>query len=311
MLLSFVSCETDSTEQAVFYTVKFETGGGSRVKEMKVLSGELIPVPEEPTKEGYVFDGWRDSKGKWLFAQYRVRGDMTLTAVWVDAKSMFEWESRDGEVTIKRYKGSLVDVTVPDIIAGYPVTTIADGAFEGALPEATSIITLGKNVVSVGARAFANCADVQISVGGKLEYVGEQAFLGCNGLKSVSFGSGAKSIPYEAFKNCSSLELVTLSDTVSDIAENAFEGCTSLARLVAHSSLASVGDGAFADCTSISAVLYYGEPDDWDKTDIAKGNDGNLSLEQAKLYIYSETAPEGESDVEYWHYDDNGRIRVW
>lgn len=40
------------------YTVKFETNGGSEVENQKVKSNSKVTKPEDPTREGYKFEGW-------------------------------------------------------------------------------------------------------------------------------------------------------------------------------------------------------------------------------------------------------------
>lgn len=40
------------------YTFKFETFGGSKVKPIKAKLGDTFPMPENPTKEGFLFGGW-------------------------------------------------------------------------------------------------------------------------------------------------------------------------------------------------------------------------------------------------------------
>ncbi|MBQ9940182.1 MAG: InlB B-repeat-containing protein, partial [Clostridia bacterium] len=41
-----------------YFTVRFETNGGSKVKTVTVDKNDVVAEPEAPTKEGYKFDGW-------------------------------------------------------------------------------------------------------------------------------------------------------------------------------------------------------------------------------------------------------------
>ena len=41
-----------------FLTVMFESNGGSAVESQSVMIGNYIEKPEDPTREGYLFDGW-------------------------------------------------------------------------------------------------------------------------------------------------------------------------------------------------------------------------------------------------------------
>lgn len=40
------------------YTVTFDSNGGIVVENVKVKDGEKIKKPEDPTYEGFIFDGW-------------------------------------------------------------------------------------------------------------------------------------------------------------------------------------------------------------------------------------------------------------
>lgn len=68
-------------------TVTFESNGGSPVAEMTVPCGERLEKPADPTREGYVFEGWYrdfDLKEAWNFKEDSVEGNMTLYAKWSD-----------------------------------------------------------------------------------------------------------------------------------------------------------------------------------------------------------------------------------
>lgn len=312
VLPSVISCDKDEpVVEDVYYTVTFDTVGGSSVDPMRVKNGGSIKAPADPEKEGYIFTGWRHGAVDWSFAEDKVNSDLTLTACWVDAKTVFQYTVTDEKITITKYVGSLLTVRVPSNMAGFPVVAIGEGAFVGTDPEKTKNIILGENITAVGANAFNGCEGIFIDVGGALTSVGEKAFYGCDGLSSVTFGEGAEVISYGAFANCSSLGAVTLSSTVRTIDENAFQGCTSLKTVMLHSSLRSVGDSAFLDCEALKAIYYYGTAEEWQTTEIAKENNGNSPLLGANFYIYSEEKPAEGAEGSYWHFEKNGNIRIW
>ena len=70
-------------------TVSFDTDGGSYIESVQVANGEKISRPEDPTKDGYIFDGWYVSNTsftedyKWSFLGYTVSENMTLYAKWI------------------------------------------------------------------------------------------------------------------------------------------------------------------------------------------------------------------------------------
>ena len=63
------------------YTITFKTNGGSTVDNITVRSGNTITEPEEPTKEGYIFDGWYLDGEEFNF-DTEISEDMTLVAKW-------------------------------------------------------------------------------------------------------------------------------------------------------------------------------------------------------------------------------------
>ncbi len=67
------------------FTVKFDTDGGSHVDSCKVMHSETVPVPEDPVKEGFVFDGWYLDQActvEWDIENDKVSESMTLYAGW-------------------------------------------------------------------------------------------------------------------------------------------------------------------------------------------------------------------------------------
>ena len=74
---------------AITYTVSFETNGGSSVADVKVVGGQKLAEPTDPTRSGYRFDGWYTDKD--LTAKYdfdkAVESNFTLYAKWTATSS--------------------------------------------------------------------------------------------------------------------------------------------------------------------------------------------------------------------------------
>ncbi len=314
MALGAVAC-TDKedpliTDNAVYYTVKFSTAGGTEIDSVNVKEGGYITEPKAPEKPGYIFDGWRTNEGKWFFDVDKVTTNVTLNAIWISEKTVFEYELKDEKATITKYIGEIRELVIPETLGGFPVVAIADKAFYQTSFNKTTSITIGENILSIGNSAFYDCPNVDIKVNAKPTSIGEKAFYGCTGLTAITLGQGLESVPFEAFSGCTALTSVVLPDTVSSISENAFELCTSLKSITAHSTLKSVEDCAFAECDAFVAVYLYGEDTDFENIEVAEGNNGNVKFKAAKVYLYSETEPT-ENKGKYWHYDDIGKIRIW
>ena len=67
------------------YVVKFDTLGGSKIDDVKVLEGKNVPIPSNPTKNGYRFNGWYldlEYKNPFSFASV-INSNVTLYAYWI------------------------------------------------------------------------------------------------------------------------------------------------------------------------------------------------------------------------------------
>ena len=68
------------------FVVSFQSNGGSVIQTQYVTQGDLAGEPHEPTKAGYVFDGWyKDDRlvNKWNFSTDAVERNLILYAKWL------------------------------------------------------------------------------------------------------------------------------------------------------------------------------------------------------------------------------------
>ena len=310
LLMTFASCGDSGGEETsapvVYYTVQFDSNGGSDVPSVRVVKDGYAAEPSAPVRDGFIFDGWTNNSVDWDFDGDKVKGDMTLTAKWVDAEAIYNFVPVDGGIHITEIKRELTVMRIPAKMNGKTVTGIGDGAFEGALSEGITQIVLPETVTHVGKNAFANCAGIEIVVEGAITSLGEGAFMGCDALTSVALGEGLTTIPFNAFSGCTTLGSVRIPESVTTICENAFEECSALSSVMLHSTTSVIEDAAFRFCDALTAVYYYGTESDFGAVSVASGND---SIKEAGLYLYSETEPVGDGD--YWYLDSKGRVRVW
>lgn len=67
------------------FTITFDSRGGTDVPAHNQMYGELLTLPDAPTREGYVFTGWYKDAAcceLWDTEQERIEADMTLYAGW-------------------------------------------------------------------------------------------------------------------------------------------------------------------------------------------------------------------------------------
>ncbi|MGM9683018.1 MAG: leucine-rich repeat protein [Eubacteriales bacterium] len=309
LLFALASCSDDEKGQdtdAVYFTVSFNTAGAGEIEPRTVRSGQKIAEPVAPEKDNYIFNGWLNGTVMWDFGTDTVSSDMTLTAQWIDARTVFTYTQEGGKATITGYNGKLSSISIPKSIAGYEVTAIGEGAFRSLSSESVKKIVVPESVSAIGASAFEGCSDIEIEVKGRITSLGEKAFANCNALSAISFGESLEKIPFAAFSGCSSLTDVRLPDSVNTVCENAFEMCTLLKTLMCHASELAFEDSAFFSCDSFVSVFVYGTPEEWDSVDIATGGEGNDALIDADVYFYSETPADG---IDTWYMDPDGNPR--
>ena len=309
LTLAVCSCRRSEEKQTepIYYTVTFDSAGGSAVESVKVVEGGKISLPTEPNRDGYIFDGWKKNGGsEWDFENDTVKSDVTLKASWIDASTVFGYltvEGSDGIVISSLKSEYSKTVCVPSIINGLRVIGINDSVFEGKSSETIKKIIVPEGIGYIGANAFKNCVGIEIVIEGALTKVGEAAFYGCDGLKSVSFGEGLTEISVEAFSGCTALTEVRFPSTLVKIGENAFEDCIALKFIVMHDA-ARLSNGAFIGCDSLVTVFFYGTEESFDS--VFEDENGNGAVAEAKLYLYSAQEQSG-----CWYMDEKGKIKLW
>lgn len=63
------------------YTVTFETDGGTKIETQKIKNGDEIEEPEDPTKDGYIFEGWYVDGKEYDFTE-PISKDTKIVAKW-------------------------------------------------------------------------------------------------------------------------------------------------------------------------------------------------------------------------------------
>ena len=67
------------------FTIAFDSRGGSDVLAQTQMYGELLELPEPPTREGYTFTGWYTDAScfvLWNVEERPIESEMTLYAGW-------------------------------------------------------------------------------------------------------------------------------------------------------------------------------------------------------------------------------------
>ena len=114
----FAACNDggSTTNRGAFFTVTFDTQGGSAVDPVQVRRGGVLEQPEDPDRPGYIFAGWYLGDGKYDFGS-RVSQDITLTAHWQARKITVRFVA--DAIAVKEievdYGGSIAPEDIPAV----------------------------------------------------------------------------------------------------------------------------------------------------------------------------------------------------
>lgn len=104
------------------------------------------------------------------------------------------------------------------------------------------------NILVDGSRCV---GDVEVPQG--VIAIGEYAFQGCCGLKSIYIPDGVLRIEDYAFSGCKNLKSIYISNSVRKIGKYAFMKCDSLTKIHIPNSVTGIGTGAFLGCERLKS----------------------------------------------------------
>ena len=88
----------DFNTEENYYTITFDTAGGSSIDSIVVKENDMITKPDNPIKEGYTFLGWYIDDEEFNFEDL-VKSDLTLVAKWEENKNSNSGSSSSGGTT--------------------------------------------------------------------------------------------------------------------------------------------------------------------------------------------------------------------
>lgn len=314
IFISFISCQNNSSEETEtvsnVHTVKFNSNGGTEIKDIEVRHGQKMAEPNAPTRENYIFLYWEQNNRKWHFGVQEVKEDITLSALWISANDLFKIEpcENENEILIAGFlnQKSVSILSIPEKINGKTVVGFTDNAFEAIHELHARKIIIPSTVRSIGKESFMNIAQVHIEFEGPVSVLNVSSFEECRTLEILKLNTGITSIPYRCFFECEKLITSDIPEGVTLIEENAYASCKALQTVVLPSTLKTIEDSAFLDCSTLVAVFFRGTEEQFDEVEIMKNNDKLLN---ASIYFYSETKPETEGN--FWHYDKSNTPILW
>ena len=205
-----------------------------------------------------------------------------------DKASDFTYKLTDNNKTVQitGYQGTRVDVTIPAIVEGKPVTSIATEAFANNNDLIT--VSLPDTLQTIYESAFNNCRNLStVNLGNGVRTINRFAFGSCVSLKSITipksittlrsqnsyynYDDGAfensgltivvhefsvTNIPATAFKNCKQLQTVIIPGSAKTIGSKAFYNCSALTNVTIQNGVETIGTSAFQNCTSLAKIVF-------------------------------------------------------
>ncbi|MBP5418950.1 MAG: leucine-rich repeat protein [Bacteroidales bacterium] len=178
------------------------------------------------------------------------------------------------------------------------VTAIDNYAFCGC--NSLASVNIPDGIETIGEETFMNCAITSITIPASVTSIGERAFSGCN-LQSVVFAEGSKlvSIGEQAFIFCYKLSSISLPEGLTTIGSNAFSS-TPLSMVILPESVVTVGEGAFYNLANNSAIFVP-------KTKEELNLDG-CAISYLTTVYYSDSEGWGESGNCLWYLSEDGAL---
>ncbi len=170
----------------------------------------------------------------------------------------------DGELKDTRIGANVEKVTIPESIKRIPAECFAN-------MKKLKTITLPKNLVWLGERAFSNCTSLEsvIFKGNKVTKIFQYTFRNCKALKKVDLNKNKiEFIGERAFENCKSLKNINLPSSLSEICAYVFANSGLVSVTIPKNASTrwsfSSGDswlvgGIFKNCKSLKTVTFLGK----------------------------------------------------
>lgn len=148
--------------------------------------------------------------------------------------------------------------SIQTIVIGDQITQIGRYAFTGT---ACSTIKFGKNVRSIGERAFLECRNLNgdLTLPDSVQTIGAGAFQGCEKLSGdLTIPDSVQTIGDSAFEFCTGLNgTLTLGKNLRTIGKKAFSGCAFTGSLTIPEGITEIAIGTFS--SSRSSGMFTGK----------------------------------------------------
>ena len=84
--------------------------------------------------------------------------------------------------------------------------------------------------------------------------LGNNCFLGCTGLTSITIPNSVTSLGYDCFYGCTGLTSITIPNSVTSLGVECFHYCTGLTSITIPNSVTSLGEYCFSGCWGLTSI---------------------------------------------------------
>lgn len=129
------------------------------------------------------------------------------------------------------------------------LTKIGSGAFSGS---ALASVHIPKTLTECGMFPFNDCRDLVVTMESGIAKIPDSLFKHA-GISRIVIPNSVAEIGEGAFEGCTGLKTISLPDSLKTIGENAFEGA-SITSVKIPNTVTAIASGAFANCTNLSSI---------------------------------------------------------
>ena len=154
-----------------------------------------------------------------------------------------------------------VTVNIPSVVPAFLFSTNAGKiTITGSNPKASGNLVIPATinnlpVTSIGNFAFSGSTGLKsVTLPSSVISVRAGAFSGCTELTNITIPNSVTSIGASAFAHCSGLTSVTIPNKVTEIADYVFGRCSKLTTVTIPNSVTSIRDEAFYGCTGLKSL---------------------------------------------------------
>lgn len=239
-------------------------------KDITVDINTVVEAPEEPSKNGYTFQGWKMEGSEDFFSFGSIKSDVTLYPVF-EGKEMtvnFIYEDKEpiNSKTLKTGdKISLSDLTFKLFEKDYALDdriytlklvdakTKTPYSLDEPLPYSetgfTFVCHISSNLLTVDGSGAVAGTNALVDIEGPYTLIIPRYL---NGVKALSIKETG--FYYPGWDKDYQFDKLILPNTLTSIGVNAFISCGNLAEVEIPSSVVLIDNGSFADCSRLSKI---------------------------------------------------------